>query len=134
MGTWTPFVKPGINRVDLPHGHWVAFKKRLTIKETREMQDELYGVHKADGSVKPNFKMLGIGEMAMYIVDWSFRDDDGTPIKPSIDSIGAWGEDDFKLLETALETHKALMAKEDDERKNARDGENGSSTISPSAA
>src|SRR6185436_8572898 len=132
MGNWSPFVKPEVNTVSLPHGHWVTFKKRLTVLEKREIQDQLYGVHKADGSVKPNYKMLGIGEMAMYVVDWSFRDEAGAPIKPTLESIGDWGETDFEILEKALDTHKEAMKAEDDARKNARDGESESTKTSPS--
>jgi hypothetical protein len=134
MGTWSPFVKPEVVTTNLPHGHHVTFKKRLTIREQREVQDEVFGFYRQDGSMKPNYKMLGIAEMAAYIVDWSFRDEKGAAVPPSISSIGGMSDEAYRMLDEALDAHKATVKKEDEERKNAQAGESALSATSPSAA
>ena len=139
MGVWSPFVRPESERIALPagvlpEGQWIECKKYLSVKEQRAVFDETAGLITKDGERRPNYKLMGIAEMAAYVLAWSFTDTKGESVPVTIDAIGALRDDVYDVLDTALDAHKEKMQKERDERKNVTVGAIEPSAISSSAA
>lgn len=126
------FVQPDVTRLDLSEGDWIEVKKRLTVGEEREAFQAVVGEVNTEGWRRPNLKMMGIAELAAYIVDWSFDDAAGKRTKPSAAAIGGLSPEDFKEVEDAVTAHIAAIASEDEARKNGQGGESKSEAISPS--
>jgi hypothetical protein len=77
------FVSPAIVRLPLSGGDWIEVKKRLSVSDERESMQQIMGEVGPDGWRRPNVKMIGIAEVLAYLVDWSFRDAQGQPVKVS---------------------------------------------------
>ncbi len=126
------FVKPESKRRYLPDGEWVELKKRLSVIEEREAFQAVIGEVNTEGWRRPNLKMMGLAEVAAYVVDWSFEQD-GKRVPPSIHALGGLDPADFKELEELVTAHIAEMEAEADARKNAQAGESKSEAILLSA-
>jgi hypothetical protein len=130
------FVQQGDNivRLDLSDGDWVEVKKKLTVGESRAAMASVIGEVNTDGWRRPNLKVLGLAEVAAYIVDWSLRDAKDKPVPFSLDALKNLEESFFDEIDKALDAHKAAMLAAGEQEKNAQGGGNASSATSPSAA
>jgi len=127
------FVQPEVTRIPLSEGDWIDVKKRLTVGEERAAFQQIVGEVNAQGWRRPNMEMMGIAEMAAYIVGWSFVDARGLTVGVSISSIQALDSASFKELETALEAHIKAMEAEIEAAKNGRARESAPEPTLPSA-
>ena len=129
------FVQPEIVRLELSDGDWVDVKKRLTVGEERTAYQAIIGeVNQKTGWRRPNVEMVGIAEMVAYIVRWSFRDVNDSPVAVTVDAIKQMDSESFNEIEKALETHVAAVEAEVAAAKNVQDGKTATAATSPSAA
>jgi len=126
------FVTPEVVRLPLSDHQWIDVKKRLTVGEERAAFQQIVGEVNTQGWRRPNMEMMGIAEMAAYIVNWSLVDQGGKPVPVSVGAIQSMDGAGFREIETALEGHIKAMEAEETVRKNEAAGENGSAPISPS--
>lgn len=124
--------RPDTARLELSRGDWLIVKKHLTAGETLEM----FGLMRQRDSV--DSIRFGLSRIIAHLVDWSIQDLDGKVIpitgKPIADVESALrliDYDTFTEIEKAVDAHMAAM---EQERKNERAAETGSSPISLSAA
>lgn len=128
------FVQPAIERLHLSDGDWVEVKKRLSVGEERAAFQRIVGEINNDGWRRPNIEMMGIAEMAAYIVAWSFRDAQDKPVPVSIDAIKQLDSESFAELEKVLEGHIKASVAEIEALKNNQGGETKSVQTLPPAA
>ena len=129
------FVQPEVQRLSLSDGDWIEVKKRLSVGEERAAFQAIVGeINPSSGWRRPNVEMLGIAEMAAYIVAWSFRDGDDRPVAVSVSAIKQLDSETFKEIEALLEQHVAAIDAALVTEKNAKGGASGPVPISPSAA
>lgn len=117
------FVKPETVRLDLPEGQWIEVKRRLTVGEERKAMAGLIAEVRPDGRVTPNMDMLGKAEAMSYLVDWSLRKEDGSPIRIDTDAkmgaaIDLLDPDKFKIISEAITAHIDAMKKALEQEKN----------------
>lgn len=130
------FVLPETTTIQLTDGDWIEVKKRLMNGERRTILVSLVGT-RTDEGLKPDKETMGMAEVAAYLVDWSLVGPDGRRV--SIDTEGkkyaalrALDPDDYDEIETAIDAHKAAMARERAALKNSKDGKPESSATLPS--
>lgn len=129
------FVQPEVTRIHLSDGDWIGVKRRLSVGEERAAFQAIVGeINPSSGWRRPNVEMLGIAEMAAYIVEWSFRDAQDRPVLVSVDAIKQLDTATFRELEAALEKHASDIERAVEKEKNAPAGGSGPIPISPSAA
>lgn len=119
MGKRCRFVQPESVRLPLSDGEWVEVKKQLSVGEERKAFQAIVGEVK-DGWRRPNVEMIGVAEMAAYLVDWSFRDAQDKPVPVSVDAITQLDTETFTEIERALQLHDEAMRAEREARKNAQ--------------
>jgi len=114
------FVVPDIVRLTLSDGDWLEVKKTLTVGEERAAIATVIGRTNQDGSRTPNMDVLGMGEVAAYIVDWGgpgFTDAKDKPVAYSFDALKSIDPATYKEIDEAIDAHKAKAAAEADEAK-----------------
>jgi len=123
----------------LSDGDWIEVKQRLTVGEKRDAMQVASGTVTPDGSFRPNVSMLGVAQIAAYLVDWSFVGPDDKVVVIDTDqkrlaALRALNSATFDEIDAAIEQHILAMDAEDkDEKKRAR-GKGPSAATSPSAA
>ncbi len=127
------FVTPEVVRLQLADSDWIDVKKRLTVGEERAAFQQIVGEVNTQGWRRPNMEMMGIAEMAAYIVQWSLVDAAGKPVPVSVGAIQSMHSSSFDEISAAIATHVAAMDVEEQQRKNS-DGEIKSATISQPVA
>jgi hypothetical protein len=124
--------QPETTKIDLAQGDYLIVKKRLTAGEKKLIYERAGG---ASDRIK-----LAFSQAIAYLVDWgTFHDAMGQPMiirgKPA-DEVGAMldalDEHDYTEIIKAVGDHVDAMDAERAVEKNAQDGVNGSSPISPS--
>lgn len=137
MSDW--FVNPETTVLQLAGGQWIEVKNRLTVGEERAAFQQIVGeVNSATGYRKPNVEMLGLAEVATYLVGWSLTHN-GSPVKIDTDglkiaALKSLRPDRYKVIEEAIEAHVTAMDAALEKEKNAMAGENGPVPTSPFAA
>lgn len=129
------FVQPDVVRLEVSDGDWLDVKKRLTVGEERAAFQQIVGEVNIDGSWrKPNFEMIGLAEVAAYIVAWSFVDPQGRAVPFSLQALQNLEPASYREIEAAIDAHVKRVEAARSAEKNASDGEIAPGTILPSVA
>lgn len=122
------FVQPETVTIQLSEGYWIEVKKRLSVGEERYVMAQALGaVNVQDGTRKPNLEVLGMGEVAAYLVDWNFTDVKGKPVPidseaAKLAAIKGLDDETYDEIDKAIDAHKAAMEREIAEAKKTRAG------------
>lgn len=132
-------VRPETVRLPLSDGDWIEVKKRLTAGEARAVMGRMVKTMTPGEKIELDPLQVGRSKALEYLVDWSLigpdgkslaiRDQSRSAIGPLLDSLD---EESFGEITKAIDDHEKAMEAERDEEKNAQDGANASSAISPS--
>src|SRR5688572_24055767 len=115
------FVNPETKRYDLDGGDWVEVKERLTVGEYNQAK-------RADA------EHGAVAWVAMYLVDWSFKDADGkdVPLGEShaarIAALNNMSLAAFNLLDDVVGNHMKSVKEADDAGKKDRKAKRGSTS------
>lgn len=123
------FVAPATIRLTLPEDQWIEVKERLTFGEQQALNTA--GLTRlnapTDGASSDE---LGMGldmarwmveRIAVWLVDWSFRDADDKPVAVSRDAIRALDPDWAQAIQDALDAHvRAVEEKKATRTRNGR--------------
>lgn len=138
MGSTEHFVRPETVSLTISSGDTLTVKKRLTSGEQRAAYARIY-ITKANGDIVVNPLLTGLAQVEAYLVDWTLTDHAGRPVPIkglSVDELESvldnLSSESFKSILTAIEQHETAMLAERAKEKNALDGVNESSAISPS--
>lgn len=103
------FVTPQTVQVPLSEGDWVEFKERLTYGEEQRLTgfsfSGIRGALMGEDEVGYDLSRHKIGRLAMWIVDWSFLDDNGKSVQVSEQSIERLDPATAAEIEDALTGH-----------------------------
>jgi hypothetical protein len=100
------FVKPEVVRLPLSEGDWLDVRKRLTVGEERAaFQQIVSDVGTEGGRWKPNFEMIGVAQVAAYVVGWSLVDDEGIAVPFSVEAVQGLEPASFREIEQAVDAH-----------------------------
>jgi hypothetical protein len=132
------FVTPETDVIPLPGGQWIEVKKRLTVGEERSAFQAIVGEVNQAGWRRPNVEMIGLAEVAAYLVGWSLTqgakpvqiDTDGLKIA----ALKALHPSKYKLIEDAITAHIEKMDAAEAAEKNGQGGGTAPVPTSPSAA
>lgn len=109
------FSKQGIHRISLTDGDWIEVKKDLNTGDTKLLESAgMKPPIMLDG--KP-FSAIDWGtyelERAMiFLIDWSFKDEDDKPTKPSTAALKALEPVSFEEINTAIINYVFERSKE----------------------
>jgi hypothetical protein len=95
------FVTPNTVQLDLSDGDWVKVKERLNNEETLRVNNVFEGYRNGD-ELAVDFAKQSLVRLHTWIVDWSFRDENGRVVPVSWDAIRNLDPD------TATEIHEAI--------------------------
>jgi|SRR5579859_2901656 len=100
------FVTAKTKRLELSDGDWIEVKERLNVGEKKTLDGA--GVKRSFGAPPeidwPNYH---IKRAMVWLVDWSFQDEDGKQQELTEEAVRALDPDDFDELQIALVTHIA---------------------------
>ena len=99
------FVNPSITRLALSEGDWIEVRDELSVGEERKAMASAVSSVDMKGTLTPNLENLGISETFAYLVDWSFTDANGKPVKLDESALRNLTTDAYKEIETALQAH-----------------------------
>lgn len=134
MGKRIRFVQPEVDTLTLSDGDFLVVKRRLSIGEERAAFQQIVGKISIDnGWRQPNVELLGMAEIAAYLVDWSFTDAQGKRVPVSLAAIKQLDPDTYAEVEQAVNAHIAAQQAVREAEKNGQGGESASSVISTSA-
>ena len=131
------FVRPDTVTLPLSNGQWLLVRKRLSAGERRAKYARLYMMTVKDGTHvrQVNPEQVGLASVTAYLLDWSLRDHDGTPVVIKdlpIDqlemTLNQLTPEAYDEIEKAIETHDDSMA----QKKTIPNGEPASSATSSS--
>jgi len=94
-------------RLDLTEGDWIEVKHELSYGERQMLMATAYKMRGDKEPVEIDWSSLNLKDLELWIVDWSFKDDDGKSVEVNGDSIRALAIDTAMEIETALKEHKA---------------------------
>jgi hypothetical protein len=110
------FVNPTeMRRLDLSDGDWIDVRDRITYGAKQRLDSvSIRSMVQGDGPAKIDLDMstFRIERMAAYIVGWSARKPDGSPVKPDRDSFAALSEHAADEINKALDRHIEARAEE----------------------
>jgi len=118
------FVTKETKRLELSDGDWIEVKMRLGFGEDTRVQAAYMGRMRgmnagiAEAEVGLDFERGQVERFAVWLTDWSFRDENDKPVKLSRDAIKALDPDTVAEMEAALDAHVEALA----EAKKAPDG------------
>jgi hypothetical protein len=121
--------RPETAKLDLADGEWLLVKKHLTAGERRQMFGRMYRAGESSDSIDST--RVGLAKILTYLLDWSAKDAEGKQVVISDQPMAV--VESFAEILRAIQAHDAAMEKARAEEKNAQDGANASSAISPSA-
>ncbi len=110
-----------IKRVDVEGGDWLDLKDKLKIGDKANIQSQASdGIASDQKSFRFNVVRYNIANAAVRIVNWSLKNDDGTPIdfpsgKPFDDRVKAVSgldEEVFDKVHAAIEAFEETLGKE----------------------
>jgi hypothetical protein len=127
------FVQPETVKLPLSDNDWIIVKKRLSEGESRAAVMSVIGTIKQDGSRTLDRDVLGLGEVAAYLLEWSFRDAADKPVpinsySAKLDALKALDQDSYDEIDQALTAHKAAM---DEENASKKKEALGTASVSP---
>jgi hypothetical protein len=128
------FVTPEVVRLPLSDGHWIDVKRRLSVGEERDAFQQIVGEVNGEGWRRPNFKLVGLAEVAAYIVQWSLVDAAGIPVPFSLDAMQNLDPAAYREIDAAVDAHKTRVEAQRAAEKNGSDGATAPATTSPSAS
>jgi hypothetical protein len=103
------FVNPTeMRRLDLSDGDWIDVRDRITYGAKQRLDSvSIRSMVQGDGPAKIDLDMstFRIERMVAYIVGWSARKPDGSPVKPDRDSFAALSEQAAEEINEALDRH-----------------------------
>src|SRR5688500_17727450 len=112
------FVQPVVVRLALSDGEWIDVKQKLTVGESRAAMAAIVGEVNSSGWRRPNLEVLGLSEVASYIVDWSFRDANDKPVPFSMSALKNLDEPTFEEIDKAVDVHRKAVAAAGEQEKN----------------
>jgi hypothetical protein len=123
------FVNPTeTRRYDLSGGDWIEVRDRITYGAKQRLQSSsLKSMSDSAGGgtkIDIDFGVYKIERMAAYIVGWSARKPDGSPVKPDRDAFAALSEEAADEIDAALDVHIEA-------RKAAAEAAEGNPTVPP---
>jgi hypothetical protein len=113
------FVTSATERFDLADGDWVEIKRELSVGERKKLEGSpLNRVYPGENAAKNSADVeMGIDwgryfmtKLQVYIVAWSFRDEQGNPVKVTPDAIANLDEDTADEIDQLLTIHEAKLA------------------------
>lgn len=107
------FVSRETAKLELSEGDWIEVKEGLSYGEQKRLGAaslNLRGIMGGSPDVSLDLEKAGIMRMALYIVDWSFVNDDGKPVKVTPSAIGALEPATAQEIEDALDAHLEKQA------------------------
>lgn len=114
------FAKQENSKIDLPGGHWLLIKKRLTAGEERAM----YGQMLKESGIGVDPTKVSDSKIVAYLLDWSVTDADDKPIviydqdESAVRSaLSGMRKEAYKLIQREIEDHMARVEREDEEEK-----------------
>jgi hypothetical protein len=130
MGKRVRFVQPVVDRLELTDGDWLEVKHQLTVGERRGILSRA-----AKGGVSTDGQRVHLdgAEMAFaraetWLLDWSFQDAAGKPMKLSPAALRALDAESFAEIEAALDAHEEAV---DAAKNSSASMASGSSTPTP---
>jgi hypothetical protein len=131
------FPPPALTTLKISNGDTLTVKRRLNAGESRAAFARMARTL-ADGSIEIDPLLRGITIITAYLVDWSLTDDTGQlvvirdqPPPVVIAALDALDSESYLEIQNAIEAHDAELLRERNAEKNAPDGGNASSPISP---
>jgi hypothetical protein len=101
-------------RLELSEGDWVLVRAELTYGQQRRLASAgLSGVPEALAEqghgerLTVDWAAFDIERLVTWVMDWSFRDEDGEPVTVSREAIEALHPDTAKEIQEALDAHVA---------------------------
>jgi hypothetical protein len=126
------FVNPDVVRLPLTEGQWIEVKKRLNAGESRKMFARVVKDMEAGSKPKLDPEQVGLTKLIAYLVNWSFADDSGKPVKYSIEALDSLDPDVYAEMVKAVDAHEDAQEAEREKEKNGiRNGESASSATLP---
>lgn len=105
-----------IERIELPGGHWVEVKTRLTVGERKRLTVAAFEVANMEDRPTPSINLAAVTTTALEIgiVAWSLED----PVTP--ENVRLLDEDSGEIISRRLD--QLWATRTDDERKNSSGG------------
>lgn len=132
--TRSRFVQPETRRLPLSDGDWIVVKTRLSIGELRALQLRKYAINPVTEKLQLRVEMMGIADVAAYLVDWSLPEMAIRGASPDVieAAVRHLEGDDFYEIEAAIDAHVAAVEAERAALKKTTTGEPVSAPISAS--
>ena len=110
------FVKPEEIKIELSDGDWIKIRKRLTVGEERAMMTAGFKrVHHgegASGDIEIDWPTNSLARAVTYLLDWSFKDDEGKSVECNGDAIKALDPEALDEINAAIDKHLEAMEQE----------------------
>lgn len=103
------FVRPQVTRLELSDGDWLEVRRELTVGEQRTAMSKIVKTMRADGRIEPDLQQVGKAEIAAYILDWSFTDENDKRVPYSDAALDNLTTSAFQEIETAVRAHIAAV-------------------------
>lgn len=106
------FASAGTTRLELSEGDWVEVKDELSYGERQRLLAagvRMNGLDTAEVTV--DWTAINVLDMELWLVDWSFTDEQGKPVPVSADAIRALTEEAAAEIDAALTAHKQRAEK-----------------------
>jgi hypothetical protein len=106
--------------VELSEGDWINIKRKLNYGEASDLYDATYrssvGGAEVTTAREVRMSVFNVQRIMLYILDWSFIDDENKSLPISVESIRALDQ------ETTLEIHTAITDVENEVAQEEREG------------
>ena len=110
------FIKPDSTRLPLSDGDWVEVKKLLTYGEQQRLSGSALTTLKSNpGSVGGgnefglDWELYNVRRLQIWIVDWSFRDENDRPVKITQEAISSLDPDTVTEIDEKLTAHLQMI-------------------------
>ena len=107
-------------RIALTEDDWILVKKHLTAGETRRVFRRM--IHRGATGDEIDSLQVGLSKMVVYLLDWSFQDPTGEPVRirdqpddVKVDMLENLPVEDFAEVLKAIEAHEQAMTREREE-------------------
>lgn len=127
------FIKPDSVRLSLSDGDWIEVKKLLTYGEQQRLSGSALTTLKSNpGSAGGgnefglDWELYNLRRLQIWIIDWSFRDENDRPVKITPESISSLDPDTVAEIDEKLTAHLQMI----EDSKKLKNG-SGDLTVSP---